>query len=172
MVNKKLCLGMILMVLVFGMTVAGCSDDTQIVAFEYAEAPSEVRVFGTIDENGDVGNVITVYWNSVKNALSYDVYGQMEPINSDYGNIKLVPDIKHFSTIQAYGIGGVPVLMPGQTPGVLTTRIDEMRAIIDISEVQLVGRQGLKWRFGVTVTDIDKNKVPSKIVWSEYVTIP
>ena len=169
MVNKKFCLGILLMVLVFGMTIVGCKDDdVQIIAFEYAESPSEVSILTGLSEDGTVGSVI-VTWNSVKNALSYDVYGQTEPIDI-YGKNR-VPDIKYFSTIPAYGFGGVLVMRPTPTPGVITTEITEMRADIDISEVQL-GRQGIKWRFGVTVTDIDKNHVPSKIVWSEYVTIP
>ena len=155
------------MVLVFGITVVGCKDDAvQIVAFEYAESPSEVWILTGLSEDGTVGGVF-VTWNSVKNALSYDVYGQTEPI--DVFGKKLVPDIKHFSTIPAYGFGGVPVMRPTPTPGVITTEIQDMHADIDISDLGVTGK---KWRFGVTVTDIDKNHVPSKIVWSEYVNIP
>jgi len=148
MVNKKFCLGILLMVLVFGMTIVGCKDDdVQIIAFEYAEGTSNVGVFFSYS-GSDV--IINVKWNGVRNALKYDVYGQIEPI--DVPEIKLVPDIKHFSTIQATGIG----------------YYEFEGARIDISEVI----SGVKWRFGVTVTDIDKNHVPSKIVWSDYINIP
>jgi len=139
MVNKKFCLGILLMVLVFGMTVVGCKDDdVQIVAFEYAESARNV----TVSINGDQVNVS---FDGVKNALSYDIYGQLEG-----------GDIKYLSTVQANGSG---------------------RNYVNFLKSQLIYTvlppgYSQNWHFGVTVTDIDKNHVPSKIVWSDYINIP
>jgi len=148
MVNKKFCLGMLLMIIVFGMSVVGCSNDAQIVAFEYAEGTSNVHV-----DTNQLSDSIIVFFDGVKNALSYDIYGQSKSTQEG-----IIPDIKYFSTIQANGYYSVGAV---------------------IAKSQLVPPAGLmgqtsisvNWRFGVTVTDIDKNHVPSKIVWSDYINI-
>jgi hypothetical protein len=149
MVNKKFCLGILLMVLVFGITVIGCSD-TQIVAFEYAKGPSEVKL-GFLYMGNDIDGV-GIHWNSVKNALSYDVYGQRSNDS----------DIVHFLTIQAEGFE--------REEHAYIFQSSEKGPNIDTSYYPYLLKY--KWRFGVTVTDIDKNHVPSKIVWSDYITFP
>jgi hypothetical protein len=151
MVNKKFCLGILLMVLVFGITVVGCKDDVQIVAFEYAESTSNVYV--QLSSNGD-DDVVVVFFDSVKSAVSYDIYVQYQ---NQYQNGK-VADIKYLSTVQARGdeIG--------------TDSFTKMQLLPPRGVLPEPG-QSFSLRFGVTVTDIDKNLVPSKIVWSDYFTV-
>jgi len=137
------------MILVFGIIVVGCKDDdVQIVAFEYAESASNVNV----SINGDQVNVS---FSGVKNAVSYDIYGQQKPQNGE------VVDIKNLSTIQAKGYGGV----------VEVRILKSQLTLISVAEGSEPVSFSQNLRFGVTVTDIDKNKVPSKIVWSDYVNI-
>ncbi|MDR2943189.1 MAG: hypothetical protein LBV17_11420 [Treponema sp.] len=145
MVNKKNWLGVLVFVLVFGMTVVGC-ENVQLVAWERAEAVDKVwSNVMTLHDGVSEEKLINVNWNPVQNAVSYNVYIQMVS--------NAVNDIHYLSTVQARGYGG------GQV-------------IVSFTLQELVSYCSETNRFGITVTDIDENHVPSKIVWSESITIP
>jgi hypothetical protein len=79
MVNKKFWLGVLVFVLVFGMTVVGC-ENVQLVAFERAEAVSDVIAIYEASSLPDPDTVL-VGWNPTKNAISYNIYAQIQRLS-------------------------------------------------------------------------------------------
>jgi hypothetical protein len=71
MKNKLFLLGILAIALVFGMTVVGCDNGAQTVAFERAEAVE--WVFVEINSNR-----VSVAWGRTENGIKYDIYVQVE----------------------------------------------------------------------------------------------
>ena len=150
MKNKRFLLGLLVIALVFGITVAGC-DNVQIVAFERADAVSDVSVdyhpFSTPISQPDPVDLpdnssIRVGWVPPKNAVSYNVYVE---------------------------IGGVLMEFLATTKYSYWSRILNKK---EIPSSSYPSTEQYKARFGITAEDFDGNHVTSDIVWSEQITVP
>jgi hypothetical protein len=152
MVNKKFLLAMLAIVLVLGMTVAGC--DAQIVAFEQVGAVTGV----VVKYEADI-NQVRVLWAASKNAEFYELFYQSEP-EKDMGGIGI--DETHM------------VKTDGRTDHLFLFSVPANGgysgdANVEIRLLTLFSDRG---RFGVAANDNDVNHARSDIVWSEYITIP
>jgi Tfp pilus assembly protein PilX len=92
MANKRFLLAILAVALVFGMTVIGCEDGVQLVAFERAKAVE--WVIASIDNNDgsptlNGKTVLHVAWMPTKNSVSYDVYLQNEEGTYHLGTVSL-----------------------------------------------------------------------------------
>jgi hypothetical protein len=140
MEKKIFLMGILAIALVFGMTVIGCEDGVQLVAFERADAVE--GVWAEYVASYTMDRVFVSWGKHIKNAVSYDVYLKTD----EFG-------MHHLSSVS--GLMGV------------TSFSREELLNLEKSDYETT-----KMSFGVTVTYIDKNLVPSNIVWSEYINIP
>ena len=156
MKNKRFLLGLLAIALVFGITAGGC-DNVQIVAFERAEAVSNVSVIYTpfstpisqpdpVDQDEISG--ILVSWDPSKNAVSYNVYVGIDVGKSDSMSFLATTKSSHWPNW-----------------GLSLSKTDVLSTTVDQSA-------NMKVRFGITAEDFDGNHVASDIVWSEYITVP
>jgi len=152
MKNKRFLLGILAIALALSLTAVGC-DNVQIVAFERADAVSEVNVnytpFSTPISQPDPVDLpersgIYVGWVPPKNAVSYNVY---------------VEYVEYF--------GGMHLLATTKSPswsrGLHKTDASGYPSDLDSS---------VEVRFGITAEDFDGNHVASDIVWSKQITVP
>ena len=153
MKNKRFLLGLLAIALVFGITAGGC-DNVQIVAFERAEAVSNVSVIYTpfstpisqpdpVDQDEISG--ILVSWDPSKNAVSYNVYVEY----SGGRGMHLLATTRSSS-------------WPNWAPSLSKT---------DASGSVYPPDASVEVRFGITAEDFDGNHVASDIVWSKPITV-
>jgi len=77
--NKRICLGMLVIVLVFGMTVIGCGAGGIEGTWDFTSTPAEMKIKfenGTcqwIHQKGTVNGTYTIEGNRLTMNVSYDV---------------------------------------------------------------------------------------------------
>jgi hypothetical protein len=157
MKNKRFLWGMLIMALIFAMTVSGCEDSVQIVAFATADSVDRVWVSfmpsagaGGSPNQGHI-DFVNIGCDPIKNGISYDVYVQ---VRGNKGIRK---------------IGSADYRSYREDAESVSFSIDSA-SLLSITNIGWNGNSAMM-RFGVSATDANPNHVASKIVWSEYVMI-